>query len=115
MPICTGKAAVKNPERRAVKQRHHPQVAGPALKPHDFLKGNGNPDGADHEGLRGVTNERRKDMVGGKVPECCGRQYRKGQGYGEYGGRVVSGQKAGKPRIDRGECRIHGEIAKRQE
>ena len=109
------KAAVENPERRAVKQRHHPQVAGPALKPHDFLKGNGNPDGADHEGLGSVADERRKDMGGGKVPERCGGQDRKRQGYGEDGGRIVSGQKTGQPRIDRGKGRIHGKIAKRQE
>ena len=109
------KAAVENPERRAVKQRHHPQVAGPALKPHDFLKGNGNPDGADHESLRGVADERRKDMGGGEVPERRGRQYREGQRDSEYGGRIVSGQKAGKPRVNRGKGRIHGKIAKRQE
>ena len=70
MPTCTGKLPFKNPESRAIEQRHHPQVTGPALKAHDLLKGNGNPDGADHEGLRCVANERRKDLGGGKVSEC---------------------------------------------
>ena len=60
---------IKKPEGSAIKQRHQPQVAGPALQAHDLLKDNRHPDGADHEGLGCLANERRNDVSGGKMSE----------------------------------------------
>ena len=56
-----------------------------------------------------------KTWVAAKCPSAAEDNTASGEGYGEYGGRIVSGQKAGKPRINRGKGRIHGKIAKRQE
>ena len=98
-----------------LEQRHHPQVAGATLKSHDFLKGNGNTNGGNHEGLRCVANERCKNVGGGKLAKRGRGKYCQCQGYGKYDGRVVASQKTCKARINRRKCRIHGKIAKRQE
>ena len=56
-----------------------------------------------------------KTWVAAKCPSAAEDNTARARGYGEDGGRIVSSQKAGKPRINRGKGRIHGEIAKRQE
>ena len=53
-----------------------------------------------------------KTWVAAKCPSAAEDNTARVREISEYGGRIVSGQKAGKPRINRGKGRIHGKIAK---